>query len=80
MQKFALWISLLGLSAPVLAFESTEKAADAAAAEETEEEVPEWDIEAAHGPRFTWETTLTEGTWISVDVHPRGNQIGRAHV
>jgi imidazolonepropionase-like amidohydrolase/Tol biopolymer transport system component len=79
MHHLALWLvhGLLGLSAPALAFESVDEKADkgADAAEDDEEDVPEWDIEAAHGPRFTWETTLTEGTWISVDVHPRGNRV-----
>ena len=54
-------------------------AQDSAPAEDTEaEESPtaeEWDIEAAHGPRYEWKTTLSEGTWISVDVHPRGNRV-----
>ena len=43
--------------------------------EEATEEVEEWDIEAAHGPRYEWEVTLAEGTWMSVDVHPRGGHV-----
>ncbi len=34
-----------------------------------------WDVQAPHGPTHTWSAELSEGTWISVDVHPDGEQI-----
>jgi len=34
-----------------------------------------WDVQAPHGPTHTWSAELSEGTWISVDVHPDGGQL-----
>ena len=34
-----------------------------------------WDIQAPHGPTHTWSAELSEGTWISIDVHPDGTQL-----
>lgn len=34
-----------------------------------------WDITDVHGPAQTWRTTLDEGTWIALDVHPDGDRL-----
>jgi len=34
-----------------------------------------WNIESPYGATHTWKTTLDEGTWLSVDVHPSGDRI-----
>ncbi len=34
-----------------------------------------WDVQAPHGPTHTWSAELSEGTWLSVDVHPDGSQL-----
>lgn len=40
-----------------------------------EDAKPDWDVTAQLGPARTWKATLTEGTWIGVDVHPDGKQV-----
>jgi hypothetical protein len=35
----------------------------------------EWDVTAAHGPTSEVEFTMTEGTWMNLDVSPDGNEI-----
>lgn len=39
------------------------------------DETPEWDIAAPHGPGVDAAFTVTEGTWLSVDVSPDGNSV-----
>ncbi len=40
-----------------------------------DDDAPDWDITRAHGPASTWKATLTEGTWMNVDVHPDGDRL-----
>ena len=40
-----------------------------------DDEGPDWDITKTHGPASTWKATLTEGTWMNVDVHPEGDRL-----
>ncbi len=36
---------------------------------------PQWDVTAAHGPTDTVEFTVSEGTWMNLDVSPDGKEI-----
>ncbi|MEL6346378.1 MAG: amidohydrolase, partial [Myxococcota bacterium] len=50
-------------------------AAEDAAEDAAEEETPEWDVNAPPGPSETVSISVSEGTWMSVDVSPDGERL-----
>ena len=43
--------------------------------DDAEEDEPEWDVNAAHGPTKTVRFETDEGTWMDVDVSPDGREV-----
>ena len=43
--------------------------------EKNEKEEPKWSVEEPPGPTSQQVIDVSEGTWVSVDVHPSGNEI-----
>lgn len=84
MPRKSFLIALLGVSSvcPVWAQDANSTdaagkvvATDASAPSEIDSKEDEWSIETPPGPSFEQPIDVTEGTWISVDVHPSGREI-----
>jgi imidazolonepropionase-like amidohydrolase/Tol biopolymer transport system component len=82
---FALFIATLPLSLsrvhaqdklkPVVERKTDDESTSKASKDEKDEKKPEWSIETPPGPSSQQAIDVSEGTWISVDVHPSGKEI-----